>query len=73
MILEELLVKTNLASRGIVFQKIDDLFMFAGGSTLRMRTPFFVEFDPPEETVGEDFPLSHEGQGLGLLHQVGRG
>ena len=48
MILEELLVKTDLASWGIIFQEIEDLFMFAGGCTLRMRASFFVKFDPPE-------------------------
>ena len=73
MILEELLVKTNLAPWRIVFQEIDNLFMFAGGSALRMRASFFVKFNPPEETVSEDFPLSHKGQGFGLLHQVRRG
>ena len=73
MILEELLVKTDLASGGIVLKEVEDLFIFTGGSALRMRAPFFVKFDPPEETVGEDFPLSHEGQGFGLLHQVRMG
>ena len=73
MILEELLVKTDLAPRRIVFQKIDDLFMFAGGSALCVGALFFVKFYPPEETVGEDLPLGHKGQGFGLLHQVGKG
>ena len=73
MMLEEFLVKTDLTSRRIVFQEIEDLLMFARGCALCMGASFFVKFDPPKETVGEDLPLGHEGQGFGLLHQVGRG
>lgn len=72
MILEELLVKTDLASRGIVFKGIEDLFIVAGGSALRMRASFLVKFDAPEKTVGEDSPLGQErARGLAFFTRWG--